>query len=61
MNGQDIMSPIESTSPIETFSKKNCLDEHQEVKFKRTIINFGKDFKGDTNILLNSKRMTIHT
>jgi len=47
MNGQDIMSPIKRTSPVETLSKKNDLDERWEVKFKRTIINSAKEFKED--------------
>lgn len=47
MNVQDIMSPIKRTSPVETLSKKNDLDERWEVKFKRTIINSAKELKED--------------
>lgn len=39
------MCPIKSTSPIKVFYNKNYLDEIQDTEFKRTIINFIKEFK----------------
>lgn len=37
MNGQDSMSPIKFTSPVDILSIENCIHEHQDTKLKRTI------------------------
>jgi hypothetical protein len=50
------MCPFEHSSPIEMFSTKNYFDEPQNTTFKRTIINFIKEFKKikeDTGATLN--------
>lgn len=44
MNGQDSMSSIKPTRLVEWFFHANCLEELQEPKFERTIINFIKEF-----------------
>lgn len=58
------MSPIKPTSPTEEFCNENYLDEPQDIRLKRIIINISKEFKElkeDTNILLIYKRITINT
>lgn len=35
MNGQDSMSPIKPTTPIEGFSSDRSLDEPQDTEFKK--------------------------
>lgn len=57
------MSPIKPTSPTEVFCNENYIDEPQDIRLKRIIINITKgfkEFKEDTNTLLNSKRITIN-
>lgn len=56
------MCPFEHSSPIEMFSTKNYFDEPQNTTFKRTIINFIKEFrefKEDTKKHLNEIKENI--
>lgn len=39
------MSSIKTASPIEMFSNEKYLDEPQDIEYKRTVINFIKEFK----------------
>ena len=45
MNNQATIFSLKCTSFVEMFDNENYLDEPQNTKFKRTIINFLKELK----------------
>lgn len=61
MNDQDSISPdSKSTSPVEVFINEIYLEVSQDTEFKRTIINFIKEFK-NTIIILMTMTKTIQS
>lgn len=62
---QDNMAPLMSTSPIEIFSNRNCLNKMQNIELKITIKNMirkFKEIKEDTNkyLKLTGQKLTCN-